>query len=105
MVRYLERMENHRHTGWRHEALHLLYRPASLGRQRKYRLRVPLLHRIHLIPGWLMDAACRRYDSRREAAWYPDFEPIARVEPPIEFTSPPPMPEAELEALQRRAHP
>lgn len=47
----------------------------------------------------------RRTSGKRNPGWYPDFEPIARVEPPVEFTSPPPMPEAELEALQRRAHP
>lgn len=106
MARYLERMGDHRDTGWRHEALHLLYRPASLGRQRRYRVRVPLLHRIHLIPGRWMDAACSRYDSRRKPGWhYSVSEPAAPVEPPITFIAPPKMPEAELEELRRRAHP
>ncbi len=106
MARYMERMENHRNTGWRHEALHLLYRPASLGRMTRYRVRVPVVHRIHLIPGRWIQAACSRYDSRRESVWhYPAAEPVARVEPPIDFIAPPRMPEAELEELRRRAHP
>lgn len=105
MARYMERMESHRNTGWRHEALHLLYRPASLGRQHKYRVRIPLVHRVRLIPGRWMEAACRRYAARRGSGWYPTFEPAAPVEPPIDFIAPPKMPEAELEAIRRRAHP
>lgn len=105
MARYLERMENHRNTGWKHEILHVLHRPASLGRQHKYRVRIPLVHRIRLIPGRWMDAACGRYDSRQKPGWSYPPEPVTRVEPPITFIAPPKMPEAELEALRLRPHP
>jgi len=106
-ARYLERMENHRNTGWRHEALHLLYHPANLGRMTRYRVRVPVVHRIHLIPGRWIRAACERYDLRHRplGQWYPPAEPVARVEPPVDFIAPPRMSEAELEDLLRRPHP
>lgn len=97
MARYLERMENHRDTGWRHEALHLIYRPASLGRQRRYRVRVPLLHRIHLIPGRVMDAACTRYEAS-----HPHFAPEPTELPVV---IPQPALDPELDALRQRAHP
>lgn len=100
-MRTHERMESHRNTGL-HEIWHLLYRPASLGRQHKYRVRVPLLHRIHLVPGRWIEAACSRYDTRQELARYYRAAP---VEPPVAFIAAPKMPEAELEALRRRAHP
>lgn len=98
MARYMERMEDHRRTGWRHEALHLLYRPASLGRQQKYRVRVPLLHRLHLIPGRWMVAACARYDVLHPRM--PEPEPTVR-----RVVRPQPVVDPELDALRQRAHP
>jgi hypothetical protein len=53
------RMEHHLHTGW-HEFVHWLYDPAAWGRK-AYAIRYRWLH-VHLIPGWLMNWACDRYD-------------------------------------------
>lgn len=55
------RMEHHLHTGL-HEILHWLYDPAAWGRK-AYIIRFPWLH-LHLIPGWLVDRACDRYDRQ-----------------------------------------
>lgn len=103
-MRTHERMEGHRNTGL-HEIWHWLYHPANLGRMTRYLVRTPLLHRIHLIPGAWIEAACSRYDARQAPRWQYPAEPAARVEAPISFIAPPRMPEAELEELRRRAHP
>lgn len=55
------RIEHHLHTGL-HEVTHWLYDPAAWGRK-AYVVRFPWLH-LHLIPGWLMNWACDRYDRR-----------------------------------------
>jgi hypothetical protein len=57
-------MEDHRNTGW-HEVMHWLYEPADLGRTSEFRVRFPLLHMIHLIPGRWIERSCARYDRRR----------------------------------------
>jgi hypothetical protein len=61
-MKHVTRMSHHRHTG-RHEVMHWLYNPAALGRM-SYRVRLALLHKIHLIPGCLMRWSCDRYDRR-----------------------------------------
>ena len=55
------RMKHHLHTGL-HEFVHWLYDPAAWGRK-AYLIRFPWLH-VHLIPGWLVDRACDRYDRQ-----------------------------------------
>jgi hypothetical protein len=67
MKRTRERMENHRNTGW-HEVMHWLYEPADLGRMTEFRVRFPLLHMIHLLPGRWIERSCARYDRRRKEA-------------------------------------
>lgn len=57
------RMERHVHTG-RHEIMHWLYDPAALGRK-AFRVRFRWLH-IHLIPGWLLERSCDKFDRRME---------------------------------------
>lgn len=64
MAGYRSRMENHMHTGW-HEFLHLLYDPFAFGRK-SYRVRVGWLHRIHLIPGTVLDRSCSKCDQQLE---------------------------------------
>lgn len=66
MRRWSERDEGHRLTTARHELLHWLYNPAELGRKERHRVRFPLLHHIHLIPGRWMDRACDRFDAALE---------------------------------------
>lgn len=46
-----------------------------------------------------------RHDWKKSGRYCPADEPTAPVEPPITFVAPSSMPEAELEELQRRAHP
>lgn len=104
MARYLERMPHHRNTGW-HEVWHWLYHPANFGRMTKYRVRVPLVHHVHLIPGRWIEAACFRYDGSQRP-----LRAVVRVvapppEPPVDFIAPPKIPDTELEDLRRRAHP
>ena len=60
----MERMQGHLRTGL-HEFTHWLYDPASWGRK-CYRLKYRWLH-PHLIPAWLLEKRCDRYDRRLDA--------------------------------------
>lgn len=62
MKALVERMGHHWHTGW-HEFMHWLYDPAAFGRK-CYRVRFPLVHKVHLIPGRLIQRSCDNYDRR-----------------------------------------
>lgn len=46
-----------------------------------------------------------RYDWKKSGRYYPAAEPIALVEPPIDFIAAPETPETDLKELRRRAHP
>jgi hypothetical protein len=59
------RTGSRRHFGRWHEILHWLHEPADWGRKNKYEIRHPLGHRIHLIPGSLLDRACTRAERKK----------------------------------------
>lgn len=53
--------------GLRHEILHWLYQPAQWGRQETYEVRHPMWHKIHLIPGSLIERSCARAERKEKA--------------------------------------
>jgi len=63
--RWRERMDDHHNFGRWHEILHWLHEPADWGRKGEYEIRHPLGHRIHLIPGTLLDRACTRAERKK----------------------------------------
>lgn len=63
--RWHSRDDGHRNMGLRHEILHWLHQPAQWGRQEKYEVRHPVWHKIHLIPGSLMERSCARAERKR----------------------------------------
>lgn len=63
--RWQERDESHREMSRRHEFLHWLYEPAEWGRKERHEIRFPLLHRIRLVPGALLDWSCPRAERKK----------------------------------------
>lgn len=55
----------HRETGRMHTFAHWLYEPADGFRTGWYEVKHPLAHRIHLIPGWMMERLCARKERRK----------------------------------------